>query len=73
MFESYEQRVNQIKSDEKFYIVTEVVNETIVSQNTFDDAVELTVYKIHAKFIESIPTGTSNMSMDFSKKEKSEE
>ena len=49
------------------------MSDEICSQNTFDDAVELTVYKIHAKYIESIPTGQGNMSMDFSKKLDNEE
>lgn len=73
LFEAYEQRVIQAKGDEKFYIVTEVLSEEIVSQNVFDEAIELTIIKIAAKFIESVPTGSGNMSIDFSKKDTNEE
>ena len=48
----------------KQYIITEVLEEHIVSQNTFDDAVQVTVTQLKASFIESVPTGTSNSSID---------
>jgi hypothetical protein len=44
------------------YVITRATAEQVVSQTVFDSTVELTVTQISGTFVESKPTGDSNLS-----------
>jgi hypothetical protein len=67
-FERYEQNLTDLGISVPIYIVCDSLEEKVVSQNTFDGSVELTVTQICASFMESIPTGEGNMAMNFNTK-----
>ena len=46
------------------YIIVDALEEKVVSQHTFDEAVQVTVTQVKCSYMQSYPTGEANLAMD---------